>query len=896
MKRYIKSWLLWGVLLVFFNTSFGFCQADNAYQHLYDVMDKYHKTFDVYTDQDAGGNHFSPCVIGNYNALKISSGDTSASPFDSQSIKISYNDTVPPNINWAGVYWLFPDTNWGYWNGLNISGAEKLSFWAKGEKGGEKVEFKMGGVNLYSDPDSAKKHYDSCDLLSTGIRTLSADWEEFSIDLSKKDSFAVYLDGDAGSNNRYYPSGWYNGSNNMKVDPNWIQNPHSGSSCFRVEWNGRPGKDGWKWNGVLWQYPENNWGEKPGYDLTGATKLTFWARTDERGLKINFLVGIKGKDSCGEVTIGYTSLDVNGNWAKYAIDLSGMDLSNVRGGFGFTFNDVNDPDPDGCVFYLDDIQFDKPLKKELDNIIGGFCCAIEKNRNPNGCAFYLDNIRYQLSPQAQIVRLQQPRFLVSYETTSDSSDLFLRNAGYIYDNALAMIAFMARGTEEDWKRAEILAKTFSFCQNHDRYFEDGRLRNGYKSGDIADPETGYAGLPGIWDEVNNRRIEDYFSTNSHTGNLAWVAIALLGFCKDGKGKPFLDPAVLDSAKSTSIKIGNWICDITRNNTLGPPGFVGGYEKGGDDLVKWKSSEHNLDAYIAFSQLAQIDYTNTEKWHQWALYARTFIDSMWNSHDNYFCAGTDSSGKINFSFFEDVQTWGLLAALCTDSIESIPKKYLDAVYRVEDSCYVKDCVKHCNFQGFDFNTDRDGVWFEGTAHMALAYSNLKENNKAEQYLQQLRNAQTTANHNNGKGIVAACHDGVSTGLNWVYLNRLHIGATAWYILAELGYNPYYTMVEDTQHQMPVLPNDYILFQNYPNPFNSKTTIIYFLPQSSKVTLQIFNINGQLVKTLVDTKKKKNYYTVHWDGTNYDGCPVTSGLYFYRLGTDFEIITKKMLLVR
>jgi len=117
-------------------------------------------------------------------------------------------------------------------------------------------------------------------------------------------------------------------------------------------------------------------------------------------------------------------------------------------------------------------------------------------------------------------------------------------------------------------------------------------------------------------------------------------------------------------------------------------------------------------------------------------------------------------------------------------------------------------QYCRFEsdgfiGFDFNCEHidpdpesdsvvkpDGVWFEGTAQMALAYKINNEFDQAEFYLSELRRAQLEATNANGKGIVAASHDGVTTGFSWEYFSRLHIGATAWYILAEQGFNPYW----------------------------------------------------------------------------------------------------------
>lgn len=68
---------------------------------------------------------------------------------------------------------------------------------------------------------------------------------------------------------------------------------------------------------------------------------------------MKFTVGYPD-DSSGKVSIGWVPLYTN--WREYEINLSGKDLSDIAGRFAFIFNDVNDPDPDGCTFYLDDIR------------------------------------------------------------------------------------------------------------------------------------------------------------------------------------------------------------------------------------------------------------------------------------------------------------------------------------------------------------------------------------------------------------------------------------------------------------------------------------------------------------------------------------------------------------
>jgi len=78
-------------------------------------------------------------------------------------------------------------------------------------------------------------------------------------------------------------------------------------------------------------------------------------------------------------------------------------------------------------------------------------------------------------------------------------------------------------------------------------------------------------------------------------------------------------------------------------------------------------------------------------------------------------------------------------------------------------------------------------------------------------------------------------------------------------------------------------------NYPNPFNPTATISFNLTGPSRVTLTIYNILGQNVETLIDNKILDGPQTAEWNGDKH-----ASGIYFYRIKTDHEVITKKMLL--
>ncbi len=91
--------------------------------------------------------------------------------------------------------------------------------------------------------------------------------------------------------------------------------------------------------------------------------------------------------------------------------------------------------------------------------------------------------------------------------------------------------------------------------------------------------------------------------------------------------------------------------------------------------------------------------------------------------------------------------------------------------------------------------------------------------------------------------------------------------------------------------PIIPNRITLEQNYPNPFNAETVISYQLTVSSEIELNIFNVLGQKVQTLVNRRQKAGSYRVTWDATRFP-----SGLYFYQLKTDEHSEVRKMMLLR
>lgn len=89
----------------------------------------------------------------------------------------------------------------------------------------------------------------------------------------------------------------------------------------------------------------------------------------------------------------------------------------------------------------------------------------------------------------------------------------------------------------------------------------------------------------------------------------------------------------------------------------------------------------------------------------------------------------------------------------------------------------------------------------------------------------------------------------------------------------------------------------LFQSYPNPFNPETTIVYQLPEAGHVSLKIYSILGQEIRTLVDDEKQAGYHRVIWDGRNDVGLRVESGMYFVRIESGQAFVrTRKVVLLK
>jgi len=94
----------------------------------------------------------------------------------------------------------------------------------------------------------------------------------------------------------------------------------------------------------------------------------------------------------------------------------------------------------------------------------------------------------------------------------------------------------------------------------------------------------------------------------------------------------------------------------------------------------------------------------------------------------------------------------------------------------------------------------------------------------------------------------------------------------------------------------IQNSKLRISNYPNPFNPTTTISFNLPSDSDVSVGVYNVKGQKVKTLLNEKSTQGQHEVIWNGLNDNNKPVSSGVYLYRVKADNQESVKRMILLK
>ncbi|MFM9702972.1 Tat pathway signal sequence domain protein [Streptomyces galilaeus] len=426
---------------------------------------------------------------------------------------------------------------------------------------------------------------------------------------------------------------------------------------------------------------------------------------------------------------------------------------------------------------------------------GGSGVAQAATASPERRAYAFLAAAMDAYPQAGTVRLAQ-----SY---TDQAGLF--STAFTYDNALAVLAALASRTADGLSRAVALGDALLYAQSHDPAYDDGRLRQAYNVG----PYTFYDGSPqpdGFVRADGTANVGTQFGfTGTAVGDMAWAGIALAALAKRTGRDRFLQGAV---------RIGGWIDRVGRTDQP-----LGGYTfgvNGADERLPFSSTEHNTDLICLFGRLARL--TGDRVWWERRAWAVAFVEAMWEPSGGFFYTGTNDGVTVNRSPVpEDTQTWTHLALSSRTHSRSLD--WARTELAVLDSADRRNSTVPAgqSYEGVTFSSasllanedapiadgqprpDRNGVWFEGTAHLALALRDRHspgDEARARRLLSSLERAQDLLGGGQtlggtpvaaGSGVVSASSP-LDTGFGFGYYPYRHTGATAWYLLAAARANP------------------------------------------------------------------------------------------------------------
>ncbi|MFF8320706.1 Tat pathway signal sequence domain protein [Streptomyces bobili] len=426
---------------------------------------------------------------------------------------------------------------------------------------------------------------------------------------------------------------------------------------------------------------------------------------------------------------------------------------------------------------------------------GGSGVAQAATASPERRAYAFLAAAMDAYPQAGTVRLAQ-----SY---TDQAGLF--STAFTYDNALAVLAALASRTADGLSRAVALGDALLYAQSHDPAYDDGRLRQAYNVG----PYTFYDGSPqpdGFVRADGTANVGTQFGfTGTAVGDMAWAGIALAALAKRTGRDRFLQGAV---------RIGGWIDRVGRTDQP-----LGGYTfgvNGADERLPFSSTEHNTDLICLFGRLARL--TGDRVWWERRARAVAFVEAMWEPSGGFFYTGTNDGVTVNRSPVpEDTQTWTHLALSSRTHSRSLD--WARTELAVLDSADRRNSTVPAgqSYEGVTFSSasllanedapiadgqprpDRNGVWFEGTAHLALALRDRHapgDEARARRLLSSLERAQDLLGGGQtlggtpvaaGSGVVSASSP-LDTGFGFGYYPYRHTGATAWYLLAAARANP------------------------------------------------------------------------------------------------------------
>jgi hypothetical protein len=347
-------------------------------------------------------------------------------------------------------------------------------------------------------------------------------------------------------------------------------------------------------------------------------------------------------------------------------------------------------------------------------------------------------------------------FLPSYPSVKDGP---LKDAAYLYDNAVAVVALVGCGNIGQARR---IGDAILFALDHDRFWKDGRLRNAYLAGRAIVPPVK---LPGWWEPKQNSWVEDRYQAGSDSGNMAWAILALLAVHQGSGDARYRDGAA---------RIGEWLLQWSSSK-----GFTGGAisHEPKPVIVTWKSTEHNTDIAAAFLGLARA--TGDKAWAARAKSAGQFVESMWLADCRCFAAGTGRDGLApNKLVALDAQLWPLMA------LPGMKARHGEAAKTA--------ARKLPQSGGLAYSEALKGLWTEGTAQAALYFKLAGDKAAAGKY-----EAAVQGMRQKDGSYLASSSAELPTGFMLEtdptqprqYFRMPHLAAASWAALAAQGYNPF-----------------------------------------------------------------------------------------------------------
>lgn len=377
-----------------------------------------------------------------------------------------------------------------------------------------------------------------------------------------------------------------------------------------------------------------------------------------------------------------------------------------------------------------------------------------------GDGFFREAAPTLLAPiRAAAQALGGPGLLKSYVT--DGGEAFDRShaeVAYTYDNAVAGLALLAAG---ELALAARLAEGLRLAQTQDRFWTDGRLRNAYAAGRQVPDAPASARPPGWWDAASGRWIEDGYAAGSASGPVAFAMLLWTALAASPGHAAF---------RAAAERAADWV----GRDCVAPQGFTGGTlgHEPQPERQAWLSTEQNLDLAVAFARLGR---------HDAAAKAAGFVRGLWRPAEGRFAAGLTPQGEVNEDSAVDANLWPLLAFR--------EPRFAPALDWVLARHGLPGGAPARELEGLDFNTDRDGIWLEGTAQAALLLRRQGDAALAERFLR------TVLRERDAAGWVrAATVPWLTTGfyngeIPFLYPRRGHLAASGWAVLAALDVSPF-----------------------------------------------------------------------------------------------------------